>query len=600
MDLRQYLHAVRTYWWAIAIPALLGIAAGIYSTETATPKHRAAVTFFITTGGDPSTSPVQGDEFAQRRLNSYLGLLDTDRLANMVIESAELDLRPRDVRGMIGARGDIDTVLITATVTSASRQLALTVAEAVAPDFPRLVREVESSGSGDTSVNLEVVSGPNVGVVATKRTVTVGMRAALGLILGVGLALLLELRDNAIRSDEQLQALGMGPVLGTIPFDRRARDANATVEDVPQSLRAEAFRQLRTNLEFIDVERPVRVLVVTSSVGEEGKSSTCANLALTLVAANRVSARSRERGVLVVEGDLRRPTMSEYFPVDHSLGLTDVVIGRVDIDDVLQPWGRDGLWVLPSGHLPPNPSELLGSDAMGRLLDGLRHRFDAVIINTPPLLPVTDAALLAAHADGVVVVVRAGKTSRHQLTIAMRSLYAVGARFLGTVLNMVPVPRGGGYAAYTQHGADGMPARPVDVAPVRAAWDARPRRARRRTVAATPDPSDPSAAPSPGATPSPQRAASTERVVPSHERVVPSPERHLRSAEPRPTPAFEHLLSVSDPEFADGSETDEPDAVVSDPPGAAPETPAPPTAAGQAGRIVVTRAGEPSPSVDDR
>ena len=109
----------------------------------------------------------------------------------------------------------------------------------------------------------------------------------------MGLALLLELRDSAIRTDAELQAMGMGPVLGMIPFDRRVRDAPLTVQDSAHSLRAEAFRQLRTSLEFIDVERPVRVLVVTSSMGGEGKSATCANLALSLVAANRVSGRAR-------------------------------------------------------------------------------------------------------------------------------------------------------------------------------------------------------------------------------------------------------------------------------------------------------------------
>ena len=152
--------------------------------------------------------------------------------------------------------------------------------------------------------------------------------------------------------------------------------------------------------------------------------------------------------MLVIEGDLRRPTMPDYFPVDHSVGLTDLIVGRARLEQAVQRWGNHDLWVLPSGHLPPNPSELLASDAMARLLAELRERFGAIIINTPPLLPVTDAAVLSAHADGVIVVVRAGKTTRHQLTQAIRSLNAVGARVLGTVMNMVPTPRGSGYSSY--------------------------------------------------------------------------------------------------------------------------------------------------------
>jgi capsular exopolysaccharide synthesis family protein len=189
--------------------------------------------------------------------------------------------------------------------------------------------------------------------------------------------------------------------------------------------------------------------VVTSSVAAEGKTTVATNLAAAMVAANR--------RVLLIEADLRRPTLDEYFNVDRGIGLTDVLVGHAEVDDAMQSVGFNGLMLLPSGQLPPNPSELLGSNAMVELLQRMRFSFDSIIINTPPLLPVTDAAVLSAHADGVLVVVRAAKTTRHQLMLAMRSLQAVGARVLGTVFNMSPSHRGSSYEAYWQTGT-GTPA----------------------------------------------------------------------------------------------------------------------------------------------
>ena len=348
---------------------------------------------------------------------------------------------------MMGADSDVDTVLLTATVTHESQELVEQMARAVADEFVDLVDEVENQGSGPPSVQFEVVSGPNVTKVPPRRAVAIAIPAAIGLVAGLGLAWLLEVRDKTIRSEAQLRALEEGPVLGTVPFDRRLREGPRGRRVAPSSAGLEAFRQLRTNLEFIDVSSPVQILVVTSSVAEEGKTTTATNLASSLVAANR--------RVLIVEADLRRPTLDDYFKVAGATGLTDVIVGRGDIDAAMQPVGIKGLMLLPSGQLPPNPSELVGSEAMVQLLESLRDRFDVVIINTPPLLPVTDAAVLAAHADGVLVVVRAGRTTRQQLSLAMSALHAVGARVLGTVLNMAPTQRGSSYDAYYQAGTGG-------------------------------------------------------------------------------------------------------------------------------------------------
>ncbi len=441
MDLHQYLQALRKFWWVILIPTVFAGISGAYQASNVVPKFQASVTFFVTTAGDDTTSAaVQGDQFAQRRVNSYVALLRTDRLAEMVLETSGLDLPAGQIRGMIGGSGDVDTVLLTATATSTSRALAMAVADAVAVDFVRLVDEVETSGVDSASVDLEVVSGPSVKQLPVRTRLTVALRAAFGAFLGLVAALLLELRDTTVRSEDQVTGLASSPVLGRIPFDRRVRAAPLLVEVDNQSPLAESFRQLRTNLQFLDVTRLAQVVVVTSSVADEGKSITASNLAMSLVANN-----SR---VLLIEADLRRPTVSDHFDIDRSHGLTDVLAGQVELDDVLHQWTANGLYILPSGPLPPNPSELLGSSAMRRLIERLRSQFDVVILDTPPLLPVSDGAVAAAWADGVILVVRSGKTTRHELSQAVRSLEAVNARVLGAVMTMTATGRRGGYEPY--------------------------------------------------------------------------------------------------------------------------------------------------------
>ncbi len=414
---------------------------------------------------------MSGDEFAQRRVNSYVALLTTDRLAELVVEASGVELSPGQVRSMIDASGDLDTVLLRATVTSTSRDLALTLAEAVSTQFVELVSVVENGGEEGGSVLLEVVSGPSVRPVPTRPMLSIALRGLFGTLLGLGLAVLLHLRDHTVRSEEDLGSLGLEPVLGSIPLDRRERFIPLYVEDRMGTATAEAFRHLRTNLQFLDVDSSVHVLVVSSSVPEEGKSFVSRSLALTIAAANL--------RVLLIEADLRRPTLAEDFEVERVPGLSDVLAGRADLEEALRPWRSSDLTILPSGYLPPNPSELLGSGAARRLIGKLRDRFDVVVIDTPPLLPVTDGAVLATLADGVILVVREGKTSRHQLALSAQRLQLVGARLLGTVMNMTEGPISGGYSTYDQEpglaAADKEPGlAAADKEPGRAATDKEP------------------------------------------------------------------------------------------------------------------------------
>jgi len=181
--------------------------------------------------------------------------------------------------------------------------------------------------------------------------------------------------------------------------------------------------------------------VVTSSLPGEGKTTTAVNMAVTMA----VGAHS----VVLVECDLRRPMVAKRLGIDGAVGTTSVLVGRVKLEDALQTYGETGLQVLACGPIPPNPSELLQSRAMDALLADLREQFDIVVIDAPPLLPVTDAAILAAMSDGAIVVTRHGRTTRDQLTHAIERLDAVDAKTLGVVLNLTRGKDGGDAYAYS-------------------------------------------------------------------------------------------------------------------------------------------------------
>ncbi|MCV7151158.1 CpsD/CapB family tyrosine-protein kinase, partial [Mycolicibacterium pyrenivorans] len=235
-----------------------------------------------------------------------------------------------------------------------------------------------------------------------------------------------------------------------IPFDR------------DNSAIAEAFRKLRTNLQFLAVDNPPRVIIVTSSMPHEGKSTTAINIALALAEA--------EHNVVLVDGDMRRPTVHKYLDLVGQVGFSTVLSGQASLGESLQKTRFRGLTVLAAGAVPPNPSELLGSQAAKNLLTELRAKYDYVIVDSSPLLAVTDSAILAAGADGALMMVRFGYAKRDQLAHAIGNLKDVGAAVLGAVFTLTPT-RGGSsysysYGYYGEEGARSTRSAPAALSPV--------------------------------------------------------------------------------------------------------------------------------------
>ncbi|TKJ31324.1 MAG: capsular biosynthesis protein [Chloroflexi bacterium B3_Chlor] len=200
----------------------------------------------------------------------------------------------------------------------------------------------------------------------------------------------------------------------------------------PRSPISEAYRTLRTNLEFSSLDKPIKTIVVTSPGPEEGKSTTLANLAVTLARA--------EKEVILVDCDLRRPSQHEIFGVHNGVGLTTMVVDdEAMADPPLQETSVSGLWLLPSGPLPPNPSELVGSRRMKEIIAVLSQRADIVLFDAPPIIAVTDAAVLSSEVDGVLMVINAGGTKRDHAQKAKALLDKVNAHLVGAVLNNVKI-----------------------------------------------------------------------------------------------------------------------------------------------------------------
>jgi polysaccharide biosynthesis transport protein len=299
---------------------------------------------------------------------------------------------------------------------------------------------------------VEIIDRANVPgwPVSPNRRRDVMLAAVLGLFLGVLLAVVLDRLDNSIRSPDEVREQLDVNVLGMIPVIRVEHDQSKLRTDAPlerlvthadpRSVVAESYRSLRTNLAFARASQDMRTLVLTSPGPADGKSTTVANLAITF-------AQQGQR-TLLIDADLRRAVLDKTFSVPRSPGLTELIIGSVDLDQAVHETQVPNLFVIGSGQFPPNPSELLGSSAMRDILAATKQKFDVVLLDSPPLLAVTDAAVLSTMVDGTVLVVRMGSTAREAARLAIARLRQVHARVLGALLNDVHMRGPGYYGGY--------------------------------------------------------------------------------------------------------------------------------------------------------
>lgn len=464
LTLADYVRVARIHWKGVVAFTLLTTLLAFAWTLFQPRIYAAESSGIVVTGGADNLSlSLAGDNLSKSKAKNYKSVASSRLVADRVIAALRLKTTADELLRTVNVSVPVDTADIRISASSPDPATAQRVADAWVVALADQVKDIETTTATESAAqpvmpSVRVV--PLGKAVAPTSPVTPNVKIALalgalvGLLAGIGYALLRNHLDRRIRTAAEIERVFGVPVIGTIPVDHRLDEKSKVLDAGPLTVHSgdrgnhaisEALRELRTNLSFLDVDNPPRIIVVTSSVPSEGKSTVTANLAVTMAAAGE--------NVVVVDGDLRRPTVVDVFGLVPGVGVTDVLSGQASVEDVLQPWGAlPNLAVLGSGRIPPNPSELLGSRAMKNLLAELSHSA-VVLIDAPPLLPVTDAAVLSRISDGAIVVVRAGRTTQEQLGKSLGNLNRVRGHVLGTILNYVPTTGADAYAYYGTYGS---------------------------------------------------------------------------------------------------------------------------------------------------
>lgn len=429
MDLTEIWGIVRRNWLFLLVSVAVGLGLGAGVSVLQPELYSATTTGYVVAGN----SATVGDAFAGKNLAAekaatYLPLVESRSVAEAVAKELGIDSE------QVSLEAANEGVIFKITATADSPQLARDMADVgmratsiAANDLETMT--ISGEGSGETVVRIvpvEMALTPTHPV-SPNWKLNLALGLMLGLLGGFGLVVLQRTLDRRVRTTADVEELISAPALSVIPASPELADAGGTT--VASGAAAEALRQLRTNLRFVNVDAPVRSIVVTSANQGEGKSTVAAQLACLLAEAGEPT--------IIVDADLRRPRVAKLFGIDGALGLTQVMAGSLKLTDALVSTAQPNLTILPAGRIPPNPSEIVGSKRMQSMIAHLA-KTHMVVIDAAPLLPVTDGGLVSAIADGALLVIQHGKTRKEQVALAARNLDNVNGDLLGFVMNQVP------------------------------------------------------------------------------------------------------------------------------------------------------------------
>lgn len=446
MDLRRVGRVVRYRWWMIVIcPVVAALAAGAVSLVLP-PVYEAHVALLVRPAQplattDPNVASLTTDQISR----TYAALMTERPLLVQVSNQLGLTMRPEDLAKEINVTPQPNTQILDVAVRDTNATLARDVANqlvvalvAEVKQFQQQEAQLPNSRSGDDLVVVSPAVLPDRPV-SPNKTLNVVIAFAAGLAVAVGIAFLLDYLDQSIKSDEELAELVGLIAVGHIAFVPAGQGKGGELVTLDASSHAsEAYKALRTSLLFSAIDQELKVIVITSAEQGEGKSRTAANLAVALAHA--------ENKTLLVDADFRRPSQHTIFGRIRNVGLSNLIVRDMNPNEVIgSVEAVPNLWLLASGPTPPNPSELLGSGRMKELTAWLSEQFTYVIIDTPPVNAVTDASILAASADGTILVVEQGRTAVPALQHAKQVLDRVGAHTIGAVMNKLRA-RSGSYS----------------------------------------------------------------------------------------------------------------------------------------------------------
>lgn len=436
MNFERFIRLLRAQWLIVLLYVLAGIVAVGAIAWTATPMYAAQTKLFVSTqseAADPDEA-YQGGLFAQQRAHSYAEMVTSPEVLQAVITRLGMPETVDELEAAITASVPPETVLIDITAEDASPQRAKAIADAVGEEFPRFVTRLEQADeSGGSFVSVRATSPARLPTdpLGPGKALYLVAGALIGLIGGVGTAVLREALAKRVRDEADAVLAADAPVLGNIAEDPNAASRPLIVADDPFSVRAEAYRRMRTNLRPL-IDHGIRSIAISSAADSEGKTVIAANLGIVLAQAGH--------RVVLVDADLRRPGLADVFGLSSSPGLTEVLANRLPLLASLQTW-REGvpLQVIGGGSPVSNPSDLLSAPNFAVALSALEQRADLVVVDTPSVLPYSDAATVAQLASCVLLVSRAGSTPAAKLQAAADALRPTEEPIMAVVLNRVPM-----------------------------------------------------------------------------------------------------------------------------------------------------------------
>ena len=480
MTILEFFRTTRANLWLLIIGIIVGAAAGFGYASLQPKVYAASSSGYVTVGESGTVDVLSGSTAAKERARSYAAIVSSEAVAQKIKQNnPKLSLSTGQIRSSLTATAGDNAALITVSAQASSPKNAQLLANSALQATADYIKEIEQNPgnaqalvNGDSNAAATPPANSNTVRVIPLNNASVNpplvspnyqqntlIGAVIGLVVVYTAIFLRRALDQRIRTrDDATKATGAS-ILGVLPVSEDLNEENIVNGDTDDHIAQESIRQLRTNLRFVNVDTPPRSFIVTSAVPGEGKSTVSLSLARSLADAGSP--------VILIDADLRRPTVAKKLKLDAKVGLTQVLAGQVEIANAVHQLGDSNLFVLPAGRIPPNPSELLGSDKMRQLIKELSEEF-IVVVDVPPLLPVTDASLLSHSVDGVILVGSIGRSHREQMTEASSILKKVNANLFGLVLNRAPRKGLGnsyygfgyastyvGYATYYGYGKDG-------------------------------------------------------------------------------------------------------------------------------------------------
>jgi succinoglycan biosynthesis transport protein ExoP len=453
IDIRELVQIIRKRVWVIiSFIVLAFFLSGIISMFFLDEIYESSTTLIVSKQSEGTKNDLQISDInlARNLVDTYSVIIKSNLVLESVLSDLNLNMTLGDLKSKIRVSAEGNTEIIRITVEDTVPERARDIANSLANVF---IKEVNKLLKMENVQIIDIARTPG-SPVRPRVLMNIAIAGMLGLMAGLGLVLLVEYLDNTIKTPEDVLKYTQLSVIGSIPdfngeSSKRKHTNRITRLISSPSMKApvaEAYKTLRTNIQYSNLDNNLKVILVTSSVQSEGKTSTSTNLAISM-------AQSDLR-VLLIDCDLRRSHIHRVFHILNVKGLTNVLAENLDYHQILNSVGIPNLDILTSGPKPPNPSEILGSARMEAFMKKVSAEFDVIILDAPPILPVADAMVLSKLADGVILVMEYGATTHETAMRAKESMEKVGAKILGAVINDIPVDAGGAdyYYYYSDDG----------------------------------------------------------------------------------------------------------------------------------------------------